>query len=241
MPRWLMPRALGLGLLALVLMGVMAGLGWWQLTTYREQQAAASRAVIHAAPVPLDKVLGRDAAFPADGVGKPVRTTGRYDGEGQFYVHHLPGTSAPYAVVTPLRTASGSMILVVRGGTRQPSAPVPSGRISVRGVLEPSQSTGAPLDQRRITNGIRIPAVLSSMHRDLYAGYVVLVSSRPQDTLPVVRPPVPQSSPWAGVRNLIYAIQWWIFAGFVGFMWWRIVSEDSPAAAVEVVGYGRSS
>ena len=30
---------------------------------------------------------------------------------------------------------------------------------------------------------------------------------------------------WAGIRNLVYAVQWWVFAAFVAFMWWRMVSE----------------
>jgi surfeit locus 1 family protein len=240
MRRWLTARTLALGVVALALMTVLGGLGWWQFTTYRQHQAAASASALHERPIPLDTVLGRDAPFPVAGVGKPVTASGRYDAAGQFYVRHLRGASAAYAVVTPLTTDTGSMILVVRGASATPSAPVPSGRVIVQGVLEPSQAVGAPLDQQRITNGIRIASVLATMKRDLYAGYVVLTTSTPADALPIVRPPDPQPSPWDGVRNLIYAIQWWIFAGFVGFMWWRIVSEDSQTRAVGTVGYGRS-
>ena len=27
-------------------------------------------------------------------------------------------------------------------------------------------------------------------------------------------------------RNLAYALQWWVFAGFAVFMWWRMVRDD---------------
>ncbi len=240
MRRWLTPRALGLGVVAVGLMAAMSGLGWWQLTAYRQHQVDASQATLRAQPVRLDQVLGRDAPFPAAGVGKPVTATGRYDAAHQFYVRRMSGTSKPYAVVTPLKTDSGSMILVLRGGSLTPSASVPTGRVAVRGVLEPSQASGTPLDHRRVTNGIRIASVLNSMSRDLYAGYVVLTDSHPPESLPPVRPATPQPSPWSGLRNLIYAIQWWLFACFVGFMWWRIVSEDFRSTTVQVVGYGRS-
>jgi hypothetical protein len=27
-------------------------------------------------------------------------------------------------------------------------------------------------------------------------------------------------------RNLAYAVQWWLFAAFGVFMWWRVVRDD---------------
>jgi len=43
--------------------------------------------------------------------------------------------------------------------------------------------------------------------------------------------PTPDPSRWAGIRNLLYAFQWWLFAGFVAFMWWRVVGDPDTAAA----------
>ena len=50
-------------------------------------------------------------------------------------------------------------------------------------------------------------------------------------TLTPVEPPLPDPSRWAGIRNLIYALQWWLFAAFVAFMWWRIAHEDDDETA----------
>jgi surfeit locus 1 family protein len=242
MRRWLTLRAVGLGVLALVLMAAMGALGLWQLGAYNQHQTDSARTRLAQPPVPLDEVLGRDSAFPASGVGRPVVVRGRYDTTDQFYVRHLPGAASAYAVVTPMMTTSGSKILVVRGASRRPSAPAPTGLVTVRGVLQPSQASGAPLDRARITNGIRIASVLGAVRGDLYAGYVVLRSSHPAERLQPVQPPLPAASRWAGVRNLLYAVQWWVFAGFVALMWWRIVRDnDSPDQAVGMVGYGRSS
>lgn len=242
MRRWLTLRAVGLGILALALVAAMAALGLWQLGAYGRHQNVAALARLTQPPLPLDRVLGRDAAFPTDGVGQPVLVRGRYAAGDQFYVRDLPGTGATYAVVTPMTTATGSMILIVRGASPLATAAPAAGVVTVRGVLEPSQATGSALGQGRVADGIRIASLLESMPRDLYAGYVVLTSSHPAETLQPVRPPLPATSGWTGIRNLLYAIQWWLFAVFVAFMWWRIVRDgDSRDSAGEVVGYGRSS
>jgi surfeit locus 1 family protein len=241
MHRWFTPRAIGLGLVAVALMAAMGALGWWQLGAYDQHQTESARSRLHQPPLPLDDVLGADAAFPASGVGQPVVVHGRYDGSDQFYVRHLPGSSATYAVVTPLTTADGSMILVVRGSSATRRGVAPPGPVTVRGVLQPSQATGSPLGSARVTNGIRIASLLDSVPRDLYAGYVILTASQPAEHLLPVRPPLPDTSRWVGIRNLLYAIQWWVFGGFVGFMWWRIVrDEHAPEPTLEPVGYGRS-
>jgi hypothetical protein len=40
-----------------------------------------------------------------------------------------------------------------------------------------------------------------------------------------VPPPLPDPSRWSGIRNLLYACQWWVFAAFVAFMWWRMTDD----------------
>jgi cytochrome oxidase assembly protein ShyY1 len=130
------------------------------------------------------------------------------------------------AVVAPLVTDSGSAVLVVRGRSEnRPAAPPPTGRVRVNGVLEPSQNAAAALDRSRTTDGIQIARLVSSFHQDLYAGYVIARSSTPPDALPAAPVPEPDASFWAGFRNLLYALQWWAFAGFAVFMWWRVIRE----------------
>lgn len=230
MRRWLSAPALGLGALALVLIGAMVVLGRWQLAAYDRHQAQDARSRQEQPPTPLDRVLRPDAAFPADGVGKPVTVTGRYLAAEQIYVRGLTGSSDTYAVTTPLMTPAGSMILVVRGSTDRLAGEPPRGTVTVTGVLQPSTVTGGQLNGQRVADGLRISSLLEEFSRDLYSGYVVLTTSRPADPLPPVSVPLPESSAWAGLRNLLYAVQWWVFAGFVGFMWWRIVhdTDDSP-------------
>ena len=225
MRRWLSARALGLGALAVVLIAGMVSLGLWQLGAYDQHQGQAARSRLQQPPVPLDRVLGRDAGFPVDGVGRPVTVTGRYVPAEQIYVRGLPGSTATYAVTTPLLTRTGSVILVVRGSSHELGPAPPRGPVRVTGVLEPSSEVGGPVRADRVTNGLRIVGLLDSFSADLYAGYIVLTASEPPDRLSPVNVPLPEPSRWAGIRNLLYAVQWWVFAAFVAFMWWRIVLD----------------
>jgi surfeit locus 1 family protein len=225
-------RALGLLVLALAVMAGMIAMGRWQFGVYDDHRRADALAVMRRAPVPMETVLGPDDAFPSGSVGVPVVVSGHYDRSDQLYVRGFAGAGDRYGVVTPLVTASGSAVLVLRGSSSVPQAPADSGPVRVYGILEPSQSEGGVLDGRRITTGLRIGALVSDVRPDLYAGYVVLTRSAPAEQLGRVLPPLPNPSRWAGVRNLLYAVQWWIFAAFVAFMWWRIVTEERS----EVVG-----
>jgi len=226
--RYTTGRALGLLAVALVLMAAMIGLGWWQYDAYRAQQHDDAADAASRDPVPLDDVLGPDEGFSGDAVAQPVVATGRYDAAGQLYVEDLPGSPLRYAVVTPLVTDTGSAVLVVRGASAEPSADVPTGTVEVHGSLQPSQDQGSPLDEGRVTDGIRVSTLVAEVEPDLYGGYVVLTASEPAESLPVVDPPLPEPSRWAGLRNLVYALQWWIFAAFAAFMWWRIVQDTEP-------------
>ncbi len=155
----------------------------------------------------------------------------------QLYVDRFPGADDRYAVVTPLRTASGSAVLVVRGSAPEPSAVVPPGDVEVVGRLQPPTPQGGPLDDRRITDGLRISALVNDVSDDLYGAVVIASGETAGDGLAAVSAVSPQPSPWAGVRNLLYAIQWWVFAGFVAFMWWRIVTDlETPSPDSEKVG-----
>jgi cytochrome oxidase assembly protein ShyY1 len=225
-------RSLGLGAVALVLIAVMSTLGLWQLSVFDDRQQRDGAKRLAQEPVPLEDVMGPDDAFPGDAVGRPVKVEGRYNVDEQMYVAGLPGHDDAYAVVAPLVDASGSAILVVRGSTDEALdavPPPPEGRVSIVGFLEPSTADGEPVDDDRVTAGLRIAELVSGFSRDLYSGYVVLRSSTPPEPLPAVQPQVPEPSLAAGLRNLAYALQWWVFAGFVGFMWWRIIRDDEDA------------
>jgi surfeit locus 1 family protein len=226
---YLTPRMLGLHLLALVLVAGMGAAALWQYRSYTDQQADEVARVANARPVPLDTLLRPDQGFTAAAHARPVVVQGVY-GERQVLVG--AGGSRPW-LVAPLVTDTGSAILVVRGlaapGAQQAAPPPPRGRVRLVGSLQPSQGLGGPdtdLTDDRVPT-LSTAALISEFPTDLYSGFVVLTRQSPPSHLPTVEPPLPQISATAGLRNLMYTLQWWVFAGFVVFMWWRIVRDEA--------------
>ena len=82
---------------------------------------------------------------------------------------------------------------------------------------------GEPLGPDRTTDAISVPALINDLPQRLYGGYGIALT----DTgLPLVDPPEPEVSWTVGLRNLAYALQWWVFAAFALFMWWSMASEN---------------
>jgi surfeit locus 1 family protein len=227
-PAFLRPKIIGLTLLAIVITAAMTFMGFWQLDAYSERQALASAKIVRADPVPLDALLGPDQAFTAEAHARPVVAEGKYD-DRQFLVDRPGDTSW---VTTPLVTASGSAVLVVRGLTRASTPPAaPTGDVRVVGSLQPSEGRG----DDRTPNDDRVPTLstaqlVADVDHDLYSGFVVLTDQTPPSSLPEATPPQPDASFTTGLRNLMYALQWWLFGGFVVFMWWRIVRDEARVA-----------
>lgn len=202
----------------------MTWMGFWQLSLFDTRQHEDAVAMLRRDPVPLSQAIGPDQAFPGDGVGRPVTFSGTYAVDDTFVVQRP--TARP-TVVTPLRTASGSLMFVQRGFGDDLDTPTPRGRVTVTGFLEPNDPEVRPLDRRRRTNGFDSATLVNQFDRDLYSAYVVLESQDPAETLAPVQPPLPDPGTWTGLRNLLYAIQWWVFAGFAVLMWWQIVIQGS--------------
>jgi cytochrome oxidase assembly protein ShyY1 len=239
--RALAPRYWAGHLLALVAVAACVLLGRWQLDVWHDHRSDNIAAVTREDPVALDDVLGPDAAFPAAGVGRPVVVQGRWDPSHTVYVADRPrnGTTGVWAV-TPVVTGTGSAIPVVRGWTTSPrDAPAaPTGTAVLVGLLQPSEETGVDDGDTHddVVPELSTTELLPRASYDLYSGYVVatdrgLPSGGPAVTgmsgLDAVSPAhLPGADASSGLRNLLYAFQWWVFGAFAAFVWWRWVQED---------------
>jgi surfeit locus 1 family protein len=239
--RALAPRYWAWHLLAVAAVAVCMLLGRWQLDAWHDHRTDSSAAVTREDPVPLDAALGPDAPFPASGVGRPVVLEGRWDPAHTVYVANRPGDRRTGVwAVTPVITGNGSAIPVVRGWAATPDqAPsAPTGAAALVGLLQPSEDTGAPDTDTHddVMPELSTTDLLSRAPYDLYGGYVVatdrgLPSGAAASTgmaglnaVNPVRLPGPDAS--TGLRNLLYALQWWVFGAFAVFIWWRWLQED---------------
>jgi cytochrome oxidase assembly protein ShyY1 len=222
-------------------------LGLWQLGVWEEHRHAQANTLVHAQPRWLGSVMSADAAYPANAVGQPVKLGGVWLPADTFYVsgRHLHGQRGYWAVTPvaacaahgPLPTGTSTAdcarspaVLVVRGWTRAPAdAPrPPRGRVQLAGWLQPAEGTGAidsnPRDD--VVPQLQVAAAIQRVKQDLYGGYVIARAAPGVTTgsggLQKVAPPTaPKPSVFTGLRNLLYACQWWVFGGFAVFLWWR--------------------
>ena len=221
MKHWLRPGLLGLHVLAVAAVGLCVVMGLWQLGIYEGRQGDAQDGERQQVE-PLADVWQPGEAFTSDLKDKRVSIEGRFAAD-DLRVTRDDGSTW---LVTPF-VIGDHALLVVRGEGR--SAPA-SDATDLDVVLEPSESGGRALgpdrDGVRTTNAISVPALLNDLPQRLYGGYGIALT----DTgLPLVDPPDPEVSWTVGLRNLAYALQWWVFGAFALFMWWRMATENVAA------------
>ncbi|GAA5004075.1 SURF1 family protein [Kitasatospora paranensis] len=250
-PRWI--AACAAGVLAIV---VCLWLGSWQLGRFEDRVATqhdTSRAAAGAAAAPAEPLSGvLTAARPevgTDTVGRAVSAAGRYDTAHQLLV---PGRTldgrAGYYVLTPLRTANGRAVAVVRGWA--PGSPggaagvpaAPSGEVTVTGRLQAPESSGSggavagglPAGQL----GTISPATLINvLPYPVYDGWVAAdAAPAGLSAVPTVQPQGGDGLTLRAFQNLGYTLEWFVFAGFVVFMFFRLVRREAEAAQDRALG-----
>jgi len=217
-------------LLAIVLVAIAAALGWWQLQAWQERRGAEARDLTQLDPVPLVDVMGPDDPFPGNDVGRPVTIEGEWLPLGVFYVsgRELEGSDGLWAVV-PLAVGEPSdpAIPVVLGWTDSTDdLVVPTGRGAVTGWLQPPDGNGAIDDDPDddVVPQLRTADAIQRVDNDLYSAYAVAT----EPTAGLARASLdalPQVGRFTALRNLLYALEWWVFGVFAAFIWWRWVHD----------------
>jgi cytochrome oxidase assembly protein ShyY1 len=236
-----MPRWSGLLALAVAIAAVMSVLGVWQLDVYRSKTAAATAKRADAAPVALQSLFPIDAGLPSKAVGRRVTVTGSWGpAADQIYVSgRLYDNRNGFWVITPVLldstgtpSSSTGAVMVVRGWvptTTDPATKAPTGRVDLTGAVVASEAQDASADaaKGRVLQSLRIPTIVHLVDYRVYDAFVVLASSTPAvaSTAPTIVPPPGPPTEQAGLRNVAYAFQWWIFAAFTLWMWGRMVLD----------------
>ncbi len=207
MTHWLRPGLLGLHAFAVVAVGFCVVMGLWQLGAYEGRQGDAADNAQRRV-VPIGEVWKPGEPFTKELEHQRVRVEGRF-ADDDLVVTRADGSSW---VVTPFLVDDEHALLVVRGeGKRAPE----SDATELEVVLEPSEPAGP--------DTISVPVLLNELPYRLYGGYGI---ARTGTGLPLVTPPEPGVSWTVGLRNLAYALQWWVFGFFALYMWWRMASEN---------------
>jgi cytochrome oxidase assembly protein ShyY1 len=245
----LTPRWWGINLFVVLAIPFCVFMGTWQLGRFEDRVQTHDAATKQPAPgtraaEPLDDLL------PVDKVtsGRPATATGRY--ADQFLVpgRELDDRSGFY-VLNMLRTDTGKALPVVRGwlpgkpGTT-PVPAAPTGRVTVTGDLQASENVGtAGADTRGgLPEGqlgiISAASLINLVPYDVYDAWVTLqdTGAGTGDGAGGALRPVPAAAAQGtgldlkAFQNLGYTGEWFVFAGFVLFMWFRLVRREAEAA-----------
>jgi surfeit locus 1 family protein len=112
----------------------------------------------------------------------------------------------------------------VRGWSRTRVAPAASASGSVVGWLQPPDGPGSTPATGDVLPQLDIPDLIPRLSQNLYGAYVI--SEHPDAGLTqVTASQLPSADPTTGLRNFLYAIEWWLFACFVVYAWWKHVQE----------------
>ncbi|WP_434593049.1 SURF1 family protein [Streptomyces sp. A5-4] len=233
----LTPRWWGLHLFVVLAIPFCVLMGSWQLGRFEDR--VESHRAEEAKPdpgkqraVPLDELLPVDTETS----GRHATATGRY--AEQFVVpgRKLDDRLGSY-VLTLLRTDDGKALPVVRGwlpsGAKAPAAP--PGEVTVSGALQASENAstdgvdaegGLPKGQLGM---ISAASLVNLVPYDMYDAWVTL--SEGDAGLRPVPAVAPQGSglDLKAFQNLGYTGEWFVFAGFVVFMWFRLVRREAEA------------
>lgn len=214
-------------------------LGIWQLDRFEDrieghrehqQQSVASR---DAEAVPLGTLLPPTT----ETVGQVASVSGDYDPEQQLLVPRRSiNDQRGFYVLTPLLPEDGGpAVPVVRGwlpGEADPAAvpPAPEGTVTVIGVLQAAESpravsapTGLPAGQIGV---ISAAALINLLPYEVEDSWLTVREAEP----PLTAVP-PQAANNTGLdgkafQNLGYTAQWFVFAAFVIFMWYRFFRRE---------------
>lgn len=236
------PRLLPLHLLGLAAVIAAVWLGVWQFGAWQAERAAAARDVTNAEPVAVEQAISPDEPFPSDAVGRPVELSGRWLPDASFFVtgRENAGQDGVWAV-TPVAVCEAPdtcdrspALLVVRGWTTSPAeAPEPpSGEVSLTGWLQPPEGTGRPDPDPRDDSfpELRIADAIQRVDQDLYGAFLVAEESTPTAGLEGLENLTPAQLPDpggnTGLRNFLYAAEWWVFGAFALFLWWRWTRDE---------------
>ncbi|GGN74994.1 SURF1-like protein [Streptomyces albiflavescens] len=234
----LTPRWWGINVFVLLAIPFCIFMGSWQLGRFEDRvndHRAASEQVTSAkteAARPLTELLPVDQNTS----GKQATATGRYDMQLLVPDRELDGKRGFY-VLTMLRIDGGKALPVVRGwlpGDADPAkAPAaPTGEVTVTGALQASESPGS--------NGVSAAGGLPKGQTGAIssASLVNLVPYKPYDAwitldkadsgMKAVPATAPQNSglDLKAFQNLGYTGEWFVFAGFVVFMWFRLLRRE---------------
>lgn len=242
----LRPRWIGMLLLCLVVAGVFAWLGQWQLGRAVQTNPVPPGATEEVQP--LAEVALPGEYLPEPLVGQRVQTRGTWVPDDFIVVHsrfndgvegywvtgqlridpEVSETVGPVSVAVALGWAATpedarAAVEQLEGEASDSTAVEVTGRlISDEGPLLPPRGE----DPQTLTR--MSPAALLGQWHDVDALFVYrpyIASTEPFAGLEAISSPAPQEGSGLNWLNIFYAVEWAVFAGFAFYLWYRLAKD----------------
>ncbi|WP_280886815.1 SURF1 family protein [Streptomyces sp. LBL] len=238
----LTPRWWGINVFVLLAIPFCVFMGSWQLSRFEGRMQDHRSAQTQAASSEREPARPLGEMLPVDKAtsGRQVTATGHYDRQLLVPDRELDGRNG-YYVLTFLRTDHGQALPVVRGwrpGSPDPAkAPAaPKGEVTVTGALQASETPGdngvsaqggLPAGQ---TAAISAASLVNLVPYDVYDAWVTLARADSGMTAVPASAPANSGLDLKAFQNLGYTGEWFVFAGFVVFMWFRLLRREAEFA-----------
>lgn len=232
----LRPRWLGMLLLCLVVAGIFAWLGQWQLARAVDTDPPAPGLTEQVQP--LTDVVTPGAYLAESAGGQMVQTSGEWVPEDFIVISgRFNGGVEGFWVTGQLRVADRTSLAVAVGWapTRE-QADAAAAALAAAGPTE-AEVTGRLIDDEGVVvpprsapqelNRMSTAALLSRWHDiaqlDVYRPYLASVAA--PDGLSDIDSPAPEEKSSLNWLNIFYAAEWVIFAGFAFYLWYRLARD----------------
>lgn len=233
---------------ALLMFAGFLALGTWQVErrAWKLDLIARVDARVHAAPVPAPSPAQWPQLSAAADEYRRVQVTGTLLNDKETLVQAVTELGAGFWVLTPLRQADGTIVMVNRGfvapEVREPAArgtPAPAGPVTVTGLLRLGEPGGGflrknvPAEDRWYSRDVQAMATAKGL--GTVAPFFIDAQSDPGRATP----PGTQAWPAPGLTviafansHLVYALTWYALALMVaGAAWyvWREGRRTGPS------------
>ncbi|MEO5710221.1 MAG: SURF1 family protein [Nocardioidaceae bacterium] len=209
-------------------------LGQWQFHRLhdRETTNTQTRTNLRAEAAPVEDVLAEGRPSAERDEWRRVTATGTYLNDASVIVRYQTRDGAAGVdVVTPLRTASGTALLVDRGWmatsnsgreTVRPPEP-PSGTVTVVGWVRADARGGAASVDDRSTRAISSVEIAKAVGLPVYGGFVDVEKESPASSTQLVHADLPDLS---NGPHFFYGLQWWFFGLLAVFGFFYLAYDE---------------
>lgn len=231
---------LGLLLFFLLAAFVCGRLGIWQLDKSLQRERLAEKQSQQEAEQPevqaLTDVLAPQSTFRGELVGAKVQVSGQFLAAKQLQVvERKVNDRVGYLTVNALQLSDSGVIIPVVLGWQATPEPVnlpTDTTLSIEGYLQASEATTEKTFayEAPLTDAISTAALVNQWGGPTFGAYLVYVATDATvdaslSSLTLLPRPVIDSGQDHGLRNLLYALQWWVFGAFAILLWVRTVSD----------------